>query len=402
MNAFYLYYENTVYTEIDKKIVSVGNFISQFKFLFSKIKNNENTAILMLYANFTQPINENLIDFINKTDIKKIIFLVEDVLRLYNTSINYKNMHLTTYHIWTSPDTVKSPQIDFIVATIDQLQIDYKIFLCEYDTDILEKNYNIELRYYDFFSNKFINDNVHYLIKNKDKIEYKISNFNLRDEPHRFILAHALSSLDGSLVTCNWRYDRNWILNNNNFSLSKFPSYYYDKFLKNIEKNNFGEILWDSSPDDIKKNSIEHNQSLLFDYSRQGNNLKIYQKSFCNVITETRFNSPWPNFTEKTIKSIIACRPFILCAPVGTLKLLKKLGFKTFDRLWDESYDEIEDPYQRFMAIFNIVESITTKDYNILNKMLKGVQSITDHNFHQLKNFNRMMLNMNPDVFRLD
>lgn len=401
MSTFYLFLNNRCYTEVNNNIIPTGNFLSEFKFLFSKIQNNEDSALLMLHGDFRQKTNSKLISFLDKNKTKKIIFFVEDVLRLYNTSVD-NNSQLTTYHIWTSPDSVRSPQIDFIVNITNQLKTEYQIFLCEYNTDVIAKNYNLNLEYYDFFSIKFINDSIPHIKKNKNQIEYKISNFNLREEPHRFLLAHALSDLKNSFVTCNWRYDRDWVLDNNNFCLSKFPDNFYNKFLKILENNQFKEILWDSSPNDIQGDVIKHNKVLSFDAVRQGNTLSIYEKSFCNIISETRFNSPWPNFTEKTIRSILACRPFILCAPVGTLSLLKQLGFKTFDSLWDESYDEIIDPYQRFIKIYNLAVSIVEKDFNTLNLMLDQIKDITEHNFDHLKHLENKMLGMTPSIFKLD
>lgn len=46
--------------------------------------------------------------------------------------------------------------------------------------------------------------------------------------------------------------------------------------------------------------------------------------------------------TEKTYKAIVSQKPFILYAPSGSLELLKKEGFRTFDLLIDESYDKTD------------------------------------------------------------
>ena len=48
--------------------------------------------------------------------------------------------------------------------------------------------------------------------------------------------------------------------------------------------------------------------------------------------------------TEKTTRPIIARKPFVTYATKNFLKDLRQLGFKTFDSIWDESYDELEGP----------------------------------------------------------
>ena len=64
--------------------------------------------------------------------------------------------------------------------------------------------------------------------------------------------------------------------------------------------------------------------------------------------------------TEKLIRSIIHCKPFIYVSEPGMLKLLREqYGFKTFDGvLFDESYDNIQDYYQRVNCIVEQVKHI--------------------------------------------
>ena len=41
---------------------------------------------------------------------------------------------------------------------------------------------------------------------------------------------------------------------------------------------------------------------------------------------------------------------------MNNLEYLKSYGFRTFNDLWDESYDQIVDPKQRLDALFDIVD----------------------------------------------
>lgn len=63
--------------------------------------------------------------------------------------------------------------------------------------------------------------------------------------------------------------------------------------------------------------------------------------------------------TEKTEKCFTAGIPFIMISTAGFLKKLKELGFKTFDKWWDESYDEEENDFRRFEKIKKLVLEIS-------------------------------------------
>ena len=56
----------------------------------------------------------------------------------------------------------------------------------------------------------------------------------------------------------------------------------------------------------------------------------------------------WPsnisfNFTEKTFNAIVAGHPFLLCAHQYALVQLQALGFITYNTLFDETYDELDN-----------------------------------------------------------
>jgi hypothetical protein len=118
--------------------------------------------------------------------------------------------------------------------------------------------------------------------------------------------------------------------------------------------------------------------------------MQVTQDSFCSLVTESRYESDMPNFSEKTMRAIYAGRPFILLAPSGTLQLIKDLGFKTFDEFWDEDYDSIVDPTLRFNRVMSIVENILS------NKRpdLTPFKSILEHNQKQIQCLPERMYNL--------
>jgi len=112
-------------------------------------------------------------------------------------------------------------------------------------------------------------------------------------------------------------------------------------------------------------------------------NLDAHNKTFCNIVTETLTSEDVLFFTEKTLKPIFALQPFIIIGNRGSLKKLKEYGFKTFDKWWDESYDELM--YQkRFEKIVEIIEDISTWEYNRIEQTLKEMEEILIHNFKMI------------------
>jgi hypothetical protein len=110
--------------------------------------------------------------------------------------------------------------------------------------------------------------------------------------------------------------------------------------------------------------------------------LSWYNDFFVEIICETYFSGKTFYPTEKTWRAIAAKTPFIIQGPTNFLKQLKKLGFKTFDRWWDESYDE--DPYDyKLAAILRIIDEINGLD---INKVYNEMQPILEHNYNVFKN----------------
>lgn len=118
-------------------------------------------------------------------------------------------------------------------------------------------------------------------------------------------------------------------------------------------------------------------------------NSEFLNKSFCNVVTESEYFSNNPNesayksifITEKTMKPINNYQPFIIVSGYGTLHKLKGFGFKTFDKWWDESYDLIQDDYERLRKILELVKSINELPFEKLYEMQNEMKDILIHNY---------------------
>jgi hypothetical protein len=107
-------------------------------------------------------------------------------------------------------------------------------------------------------------------------------------------------------------------------------------------------------------------------------------KSFCGIITETVFDYPFSNVSEKSLLPILYKRPFILVATRESLKALKSLGFKTFECLWDESYDNEWSCNLRMYKILKLIQEIENTPLYILKEKLSSIKDILDHNYNLL------------------
>jgi hypothetical protein len=104
----------------------------------------------------------------------------------------------------------------------------------------------------------------------------------------------------------------------------------------------------------------------------------IYNETAYSVIAETNANNRFNFYTEKTVKPILAERLFIAFCGKHWLRNLRSFGFKTFDGIIDESYDNCENDNNRFyMAgreMKRLIEEVPQ------GKILKEIQPITEHN----------------------
>lgn len=105
--------------------------------------------------------------------------------------------------------------------------------------------------------------------------------------------------------------------------------------------------------------------------------VEIYNNSYYSVVAETLSNNLYSHFTEKVAKPIVGRRPFVVFAGQNYLKNLRKLGFKTFDKIIDESYDDISDDRQRFASAWQQVESLCHRDPK---EVITRVVDILDYN----------------------
>jgi hypothetical protein len=108
---------------------------------------------------------------------------------------------------------------------------------------------------------------------------------------------------------------------------------------------------------------------------------EIYRRTNYSVVCETIHDQEIFFMTEKTAKPIWAKRLFVMFSTPGFLKRLHELGFKTFDHVIDESYDNVSNAQQRFVQAFEQVKWLTHQDPE---KIQQRIQSVVQHNHDHL------------------
>jgi hypothetical protein len=91
----------------------------------------------------------------------------------------------------------------------------------------------------------------------------------------------------------------------------------------------------------------------------------LYTHSYCNLVLETLFDADQSGgtfITEKTYKCIKFGQPFVIIGPAESLKSLRSAGYRTFDNVIDNSYDNIKDNTKRWEAIKKTINDISQQD----------------------------------------
>ena len=96
---------------------------------------------------------------------------------------------------------------------------------------------------------------------------------------------------------------------------------------------------------------------------------------------------------------MIFMQPFILIGAQNDLKCLRKLGYKTFDGIIDETYDTIEDEIDRLSAAYKEIENIINKSDKELNQMYFDCYDILIHNYwHWVYRTNTMHIDLKNNL----
>ena len=145
-----------------------------------------------------------------------------------------------------------------------------------------------------------------------------------------------------------------------------------DKMLAGIE------LIHDKIPICLDKTEFETNYADWM--STPVDNLR---DSYFSIVTSTHYfewQEKSPGWNEKEWKPMLCRQPFIIVNRPHILKQMRRFGFLTFSRWINESYDDIEDDWDRMAAIANEVARLSKLSNEEWDRMLDEMSHVLEYN----------------------
>lgn len=152
------------------------------------------------------------------------------------------------------------------------------------------------------------------------------------------------------------------------------------------------EYLLPAAESMVNKVPIEIDMNLKINNPAVDINEDHYTRSFISLIPETHYENDILFRSEKIWKTLAVGHPFIVLSCAGFLKSLKQLGFKTFDKWIDESYDSEIDWIKRMDMATDEIKRLSTLSIDRMKEIRCEMQDVILHNKNLCKHtYNRDM-----------
>jgi|APCry1669189534_1035231.scaffolds.fasta_scaffold04695_4 hypothetical protein len=378
--------------------------------------NNKPLYIYMYNKNITEletiRHSDEVIKTLNETGIDIYLYEVLCCYDITKTNVYHgignMNNHDSTYHtLWFYSEyeefdsmTMRANELDSILIYKNNNNLtNIRVHTCDYDVDKWYSYYienGLQLFTNDIFV-KTLPYNKYPMIKFNNEFTKKFLCLNWRFTPHRNLLA-AYCSQRNSLVSWYYKTNYEYLKESNWYNIEDFDIETYNVLKNGIEYlYNNSPLMLDINVDQAVVLNDGHipypNKKGLpivggnYESPQEKNNgiTTFYKQVFCDVVTESRFAQPTGNYSEKVLQAMWHCKPFILCAPYKTLEYLRNEGYKTFDKFWDESYDNILNPKKRLEAILKVIDSIEQKSIDELKRLYRYMIPILEHNYNMVQ-----------------
>ena len=104
-------------------------------------------------------------------------------------------------------------------------------------------------------------------------------------------------------------------------------------------------------------------------------------ESLLYLVTETVATGSRHHLTEKTFKPIAMGMPFVIVGTRGSLEYLRSYGFRTFEGIWDESYD-LEEDSVRIERIASLLRSLDELPAEAKQDLFEQAYEVIEHNWN--------------------
>jgi len=107
--------------------------------------------------------------------------------------------------------------------------------------------------------------------------------------------------------------------------------------------------------------------------------LDAYDDIFLDVVCNTYVKGTTFFLDEKIWRPIITKTPFVVHGPKHFMENLRRMGFQTFDRWWDEGYSEDPPDYQ-VREILLVLDRLAKMSLDQLKVMYNEMEPVLEHN----------------------
>ena len=315
------------------------------------------------------------------------IFL-DEPLTLYADDGLFNRGYYNEYLHDVDITTIKSLELDSIIKFARRWEIEnVTVYAQDYGVEIYEQCYpGLTLKCLDIKIRWQISRGLEYPEISKN-ITKKFWCGNWRYTPTRHIIMSYINQYSGNFswhlkAKSEFLNDINWFdicvddsriqqikkgaifLENNNFFIDQPKNLILEIVDRNVDTNTIPEY---EAPNTMRPP------------------FESYAECFCAIVNESTFAQPTGFLTEKTLCAIGNLRPIILVAGPRSLEYLKKLGFKTFDKWWDESYDLEPNHQKRLLKILDVIDYVNSLSITELNDIYKEMTEVLIYNKNKIK-----------------
>jgi hypothetical protein len=332
--------------------------------------------------------SERIVNTLNEKGLH--IFITENLMKYNGKRIFHSNLDRNPFLLVNNDDGLqkgifnnpRAGQLDSIQDLINNNKLtNVTIFVPEHNVKSAISRYShMDIQWKDLFLEYFITtDNI--ILKDKHAINYTFINTNWRYEPYRHVVASYLKNYNSKI---SWVYESSVEVFKNNIWFE--PN---DKLLNGFQ------ILNQSTPlnlDMLVNDSVMLEGNILdrfklpaYDIMPTIPSSDMYNDVFCSIVNESSFLDITTYISDKTLTAIMNCIPFVIVGPPHALKTVQQMGFKTFHKYWDESYDNEFDHTKRIYKIFKVIDTIASFSKDELVKMQEDMQDILIYNKKHIK-----------------
>lgn len=147
---------------------------------------------------------------------------------------------------------------------------------------------------------------------------------------------------------------------------------------------------------DVFKNHVLDREDLKSPMLTLDSIREFYEKSLICLVTESLVTNSDMFLTEKTQMALVYGRPFLIIGNKHSLRFLKKYyGFKTFESVFDESYDNCDSFIERTIKVIEELDKFCSLPFSKAKEKIENLTDILEHNRKVYADLNRSFLLQN-------